>query len=170
LTDVLVIAGPAGVGKTSTANEVSQQLRAAGVKHAVVDTDALDDVYPIPAEQWRTTERNLAAVWRTYTELGIDRLIITGVHVHRDAELAWIKRATAAQTLTLVRLTACDATLMERVRKREIGSRLESQLRRTLEQTRRLDAEGGGEAHVIDTDGLSVAATAARIAGLAGWL
>jgi adenylylsulfate kinase-like enzyme len=45
LTDVLVIAGPAGVGKTCTANEVSQQLRAAGVAHAVVDTDALDDVY-----------------------------------------------------------------------------------------------------------------------------
>jgi molybdopterin-guanine dinucleotide biosynthesis protein len=61
--EVLVIAGPAGVGKTTVANEVSAQLRRANVAHAVVDTDVLDDVFPVPDEQWRVTEQNLAAVW-----------------------------------------------------------------------------------------------------------
>jgi deoxyadenosine/deoxycytidine kinase len=70
---VLVISGPAAVGKTSVASEVSAQLRAADVAHAVIDTDALDDVYPVPDEQWRLTERNLASVWRSFRELGTRR-------------------------------------------------------------------------------------------------
>ena len=61
-----MISGPAGVGKTSVANEVSAQLRAADIAHAVIDTDALDDVYPVPDEQWRLTERNLASVWLSF--------------------------------------------------------------------------------------------------------
>jgi hypothetical protein len=47
LIEVLVISGPAAVGKTSVANELSAQLRAADIAHAVIDTDALDDVYPV---------------------------------------------------------------------------------------------------------------------------
>jgi cytidylate kinase len=34
LIDVLVISGPAAVGKTSVANELSAQLRAADIAHA----------------------------------------------------------------------------------------------------------------------------------------
>jgi gluconate kinase len=168
LNDVLVIAGPAGVGKSCTANEVSQQLRVAGVPHAVVDTDALDDVYPVPAEQWRITERNLASVWRTYTELGIDRLILTGVYMHRDSELAWIRRATSADRLTLVELTASEATLMERVGRRD-GSALADQRGRTLRQAGELEAERSPDVVVIETDSRSVSITAERIVGLLGW-
>jgi hypothetical protein len=169
LTDVLVIAGPAGVGKTCTANEVSQQLRAAGVAHAVVDTDALDDVYPVPADQWRITERNLAAVWRTYTELGVDRLILTGVYMHRDSELEWIRRATAPDRLTLVELTASDATLMERVQAREIGTALDDQRKRTLRQVGELEAERSPQVLLVETDGRSVVSTAGRIVALLDW-
>jgi molybdopterin-guanine dinucleotide biosynthesis protein len=42
LIEVLVISGPAAVGKTSVTNELSAQLRAADIAHAVIDTDALD--------------------------------------------------------------------------------------------------------------------------------
>jgi adenylylsulfate kinase-like enzyme len=41
-----VLAGAAGVGKSATADEISAQLRRAGVAHAVIDTDALADVFP----------------------------------------------------------------------------------------------------------------------------
>jgi predicted kinase len=167
--DVLVIAGPAGVGKTSTANEVSQQLRASGIAHAVVDTDTLDDVFPVPEDQWRITERNLAAVWGTFAELGTRRLLLTGVHMHRPSELEWIRRATAAERFTLVRLTASEATLMRRIAAREIGSALESQRTRTLQQVREMEAEVTGEAHLIETDDLSVVATAAEVIRLTGW-
>ena len=117
-----MIAGPAAVGKTSVANEVSFQLRAADIAHAVIDTDALDDVYPVPDEQWRLTERNLASVWQSFRELGTRRLILAGVYVHRERELSWIRRASGAGRLMLVRLSASQRALGERVGRREIGS------------------------------------------------
>jgi 2-phosphoglycerate kinase len=96
LIEVLVIAGPAAVGKTSVANEVSAQLRAAEIAHAVIDTDALDDVFPVPDEQWRLTERNLVSVWQSFREVGTHRLILTGIYMHRESELSWIRRASGA--------------------------------------------------------------------------
>ncbi|HEV8154563.1 MAG TPA: hypothetical protein VGP67_03460 [Gaiellales bacterium] len=111
MIEVLVISGPAAVGKTSVANEVSAQLRAADIAHAVIDTDALDDVYPVPDEQWRLTERNLAAVWQSFRELGTRRLIVVGVYMHRGSELSWIRRASGVDRLTLVRLSASERTL-----------------------------------------------------------
>ena len=44
MTDVLVISGPAGVGKSTTAFEVSLQLQAADVDHVLIDTDELDRI------------------------------------------------------------------------------------------------------------------------------
>ena len=63
---MLVISGPAAVGKTSVANEVSAQLRAADIAHGAIDTDALDDVYPVPDEQWRLTERTSLRCGRAF--------------------------------------------------------------------------------------------------------
>ena len=165
---MLVIANPAGVGKTSTANELSNQLRADGVAHAVVETDALDDVYPVPDQQWRLTERNLAFVWQGYRELGARRLIVTGVYLHDERELAWLLRATGARDPILVRLAADGDTLAERVRRREIGSAAEAQLARTLGQVDRLDAQGD-VAVVIETSGRSVADVAHEILALLDW-
>ena len=164
-----MISGPAAVGKTSVANELSAQLRAADIAHAVIDTDALDDVYPVPAEQWRWTERNLSAVWRSFRELGTRRLILTGVYVHRESELSWIRRASDADRLRLVRLSASERTLGERVGRREIGSAHDDQLARTLRQANELAEEPAPQARVIATDQRTVADVAAEIVELLGW-
>jgi predicted kinase len=169
LIEVLVIVGPAAVGKTSVANELSAQLRAAEVAHAVIDTDALDDVYPVPDEQWRLTERNLAEVWRSFRELGARRLILTGVHMHRESELSWIRRASGVDRLILVRLSASQRTLGERVRRREIGSAHDDQLARTLLQASELAVEGVPQAPVIETDHRTVSDIASEIVELLGW-
>ena len=42
MTDILVISGAAGVGKSTTAFEVSHKLQAANVDHVLIDTDELD--------------------------------------------------------------------------------------------------------------------------------
>jgi molybdopterin-guanine dinucleotide biosynthesis protein len=168
MMEVVLIVGPAGVGKTSVANELSLQLRAAGVAHAVVDTDALDDVFPVPQEQWRLTERHLAAIWRTYRELGTDRLILTGVRLHEPGERAWIRRATGPERLTVIRLDASDAALEQRVRQREIGSGAAAQLERTRLQAGELRA--AEDMTVIETDERPVAEIAAEIAVLVGWV
>jgi hypothetical protein len=108
-------------------------------------------------------------VWRTYTELGVDRLILTGVYMHRDSALAWIRRAAAPDRLPLVELTASDATLMERVQAREVGSALDDQRKRTLRQAGELEAERSPDVLLIETDGRSVVSTAERIVGLLDW-
>jgi hypothetical protein len=167
--EIVVIAGPAGVGKTTVANELSTQLRGAGVGHAVVDTDALDDVFPVPDDQWRLTERHLAFVWQSYRELGISRLILTGVYLHEPKELAWITRAIGPDRVTLVRLDAGDDALAARVRGREIGSSYQDQLTRTRTQARALRTSIDERAIVSRTDDRSVVEIASEIGSALGW-
>lgn len=167
--EVVVIAGPGGVGKTSVANEVSVQLRRTGVAHAVVDTDALDDVFPVPDDQWRLTERHLRVLWESYRGLGVRRLILTGVYLHRPAELDWIVRATRPGRVTLIRLEAAPEVLTERVRRREVGSAAEAQLARTHDQARLLASQPQGSASLIATDSRTIESVAAEIIAKLDW-
>ncbi len=78
--EVLLIGGRAGVGKSTVGWEVSAQLCAAEVAHVVVEGDFLGQVHPAPKGDPRRSkivERNLAAVWGNYAELGYRRLIYT---------------------------------------------------------------------------------------------
>ena len=168
MTQVLAISGPAGVGKSTVAYEASAQLKRAGVAHAVIDTDALDDIFPVPDDLARLSERNLAAVWASFVEHGANRLILTGVYLHRPAELEWIRRAVPNADVTLVQLTASDATLAERVRRREIGTGGDAQLERTRRQLGEMEADAG--VHLISTDGRSVEEVARVVLELAGWV
>lgn len=169
MIDVVLIAGPAGVGKTTVANEVSLQLRAAGIAHAVIDSDGLDDLFPVPDDQRRLTEHNLAHVWSSFQARGADRLLLTGVYLHRPDELEWITRATGPDRMVLVELTAPDAVLRERVGRREVGSGGPSQLERTAAQAHRLAAERSPEAVLVQTGGRPVTAIAAEIVSLLAW-
>jgi predicted kinase len=169
MIEIAVIAGPAGVGKTTVAHEVSLHLRTAGVPHAVIDTDGLDDVFPVPEYQWRLTEHNLAHVWSAFRARGAQRLLLTGVYLHRPQELEWINRATAADRVVLVELTAPDAILEERVVRREIGSGGPSQLERTAVQAQRLAAERSSNTTLVQTADRSVPAVASEILALLGW-
>jgi predicted kinase len=167
--EIVVIAGPAGVGKTTVANELSVQLRGDGVRHAVVDADALDDIFPVPEAQWRLTERHLAFVWQSSRELGISRLILTGVYLHDPEELAWITRATSPDRVTLIRLDASEDTLARRVREREIGSAYADQLTRTRQQAVDLRTTVDQRAIVSCTDGRSVVEIAREIRSALDW-
>jgi hypothetical protein len=93
MADVLVISGPAGVGKSSVAFEASRQLQVAGIEHALIDTDELDHIYPVPDDLPKVTEQNLMATWRTFSARGAQRLILVGVYLVRPSELGWIARA-----------------------------------------------------------------------------
>jgi gluconate kinase len=166
----VLISGAAGVGKSSTAFEMSTQLQAAGVAHALIDTDELDRIFPVPDDLYRLTERNLAAVWQAFQEHGASRLVVVGVFVHEPRELAWLRRSIPGARFTLVRLVASQATLADRIERREIGSDLDGQLARTRKQLLTLDREPRVDVRVIPTDGVSVVDTAAAIIRLAGWL
>jgi len=168
--EVVLISGPAGVGKSSTAFEMSMQLQVSGVAHALVDTDELDRIFPVPDDLYRLTERNLTAIWQAFRERGACRLIVVGVYVHEPSELAWLGRAIPHARFTMVRLAASIPTLADRIGRREIGSDRAGQLQRARRQLRKLDRERRTNVHVITTDGIDVVDTAAQIIRLAGWL
>ena len=77
--EVLLITGPAGIGKSTLCWEIGAQLAAARVPHAIIETDELDRVFPRPTPEQLAVLRpgtsdvsalNLAAMWETYRALG----------------------------------------------------------------------------------------------------
>ena len=166
VVDVLVISGPGGIGKSWTAFELSHRLQSAGIRHAMIDTDEIDRISPIPADLAQVTERNLAAMWRTFADRGVRRLILVGVYLDRETELIWIARAVPRARFTLVRLMASEATVLDRVRRREIGSSLNDQIETTRAQLEAMNADRRADVHTLQTDADSVSATAARILSL----
>ncbi len=176
---ILLITGPAGVGKSTLCWEMGARLAAAQVAHAAVETDELDRVFPRPGLQ--DLERispgtsdisslNLAAVWSTYRALGHSRLIMSGVMLHLEFDRRWIVAAVPDATITVVRLQATEITLLERLAQREIGSGRDEQVQRTLRQARRMAGERTDGLILVPTDGRGPQELAEAILLEVGWL
>jgi ribose 1,5-bisphosphokinase PhnN len=176
---LLLITGPAGVGKSTLCWEMSAQLAAQQVAHAVIETDELDRVFPRPSSE--ELERiqpgtidvssiNLAAIWSTYRALGHSRLIMSGVMMHLDFDRRWILTAIPDARITVVRMTAIEPTLLARLAQREIGSGAEEQAQRSLRQARRMASEDAQDVIVLPTDGKKPGELAEIILKKAGWL
>ncbi|MEV4510747.1 adenylyl-sulfate kinase [Dactylosporangium sp. NPDC049525] len=166
-SEVLFLGGRSGVGKSSVAVELHVQLSDAGVRHCVIEGDNLDLAHPPPWEH-RLAERNLAAMWANYRDLGYRRMIYTNtVSVRYVAEL------TAAMgddpRVTAVLLTSSDATARERLARREIGTALQRHVERSDAAARALDASAAPSVHRIPTDGRTVSELAAEVLALTGW-
>jgi predicted kinase len=176
---ILLITGPAGVGKSTLAWEMSAQLAAAEVAHAVVETDELDRVFPRPKREELEALRpgtvdvssiNLAAIWSTYKALGHSRLIMSGVMMHLDFDRRWILAAIPDADITVVRLTAGEAALLARLAQREIGSGAEEQAERSLRQAKRMADQAIEGAIVVTTDGRTPKELAQIVLGQTSWL
>jgi adenylylsulfate kinase-like enzyme len=167
--DVLVICGAAGVGKTSTAFEVSRRLADNGLAHALVDADELDRGHPWPLPGlpvWEMARRNLASVWGNYAALGHHRLVLCGVLADLRQELRWISEAVPDAAFTVVRLTARLGVLETRVRRREIGTATDDELVRSTRQWEEIAVFDPPGTLVVDTDGLGVSDIAERVIAL----
>ncbi|WP_051713171.1 hypothetical protein [Actinoalloteichus caeruleus] len=167
---VLVLRGPAGVGKTTTAYEIGRLLAARDVPHALIDTDELDRVHPQPPPDSPgagLAGSNLAAIWGNFAAAGHTRLVLTGVFADVASELPWIAHAVPGAAFTVARLTADESTLADRVLRREVGSGAEEQLVRTARQLETIRRTGRPDTVVVDTTGRSVPEVAREV--LAGW-
>ncbi len=123
---VLLLAGRSGVGKTTVSYEVSEQLRTHNVAHALVDGDNLDAVYP-QSEGSALPEANLTSIWRNYRALGHDRLIYVNTVSVLEGDM--MRRALGGEAeIRGVLLIAIDATVSQRLGRREIGSALDVHL------------------------------------------
>lgn len=166
-SEVLLIGGRAGVGKTSLAAELHHQLSVRQVKHAVIEGDNLDLAYPPPWEHG-LAEQNLAAIWQNYRVLGYRRLIYTNtVSVLQSADLA---RAVGDDPLVrAVLLTASDNTAWARLQGREIGAGLELHLERSRQRATQLDLAAPPWVQRFGTDGRTIGELGAEVLTWLGW-
>ncbi len=169
-TEVVFLGGRAGVGKTRVAAEMSYLLSGADVSHAVIEGDTLDQAHPAP---WRNSiplaERNLAAMWGNYREIGYHRLIYT--NTVSVLEIASLTEALGGEVASIaVLLTALDSTATRRLASRETGSELDIHLRRSSDAAIKLDRTAGADVHRIATDGLTVTDVAEAVLALTSWM
>jgi hypothetical protein len=138
----------------------------------MIDTDELDRVYPQPeplSELVAPSRRNLTALWKSFAALGHSRLILSGVMLDLDTDLAWISASFENADYTVVRLHASDETLRQRVETREIGSGREEQTKRTLGQAGALREQRTGRTIAVQTDDRNPVEIAQEILEITGW-
>ena len=170
-TELLVIGGRSGVGKTTAAIALHELLKAAGVKHAVIEGDYLDLAEPAPHEAFptaRLAERNLAAIWSNYRELGYRRLVFTNtVSVVFAHDLA---RAMGDEpSITSVLLRGTDSTVAERLSGRVTGTILTANISSSARRGRWLDENTPIDAHRLSTDALTPDEIASHLRSIVGW-
>ncbi|WP_117192531.1 AAA family ATPase [Rhizobium terrae] len=176
--EILLLTGPAGVGKSTLSWEISARLAEAGIAHAAIETDELDRVFPRPSRQ--DLERlapgtidisalNLKAIWSVYRELKQTRLIMSGVMMHLAFDRRWITSAIPNAKIIVVRLMATEESIADRLARRETEDGLDAQFQRSLRQLNHMTTETGGDMLRIHTDGRSVSEIALDILANLDW-
>lgn len=119
---VLNIIGPVGIGKSSTADAISEILEYDhSLPHAVVDLDHVRRGFPPPGDDPFNKELgflNLAAVWKNYHSFGAKCLIIPSV-MESNEDLNRIRLSVPGADIFIVRLVASLEVNHARIRGRE---------------------------------------------------
>jgi ABC-type dipeptide/oligopeptide/nickel transport system ATPase component len=170
---VLVICGASGTGKTSTAFEIGRLLRGLGVQHALIDTDELDRVWPQPEPLEALIEisrRNLSTWWANFSDLGVRHLVLCGVMASVVQSERWIAEAIVPADITFVRLTATRDTREKRLRRREIGSGFEDEMRTSDNATAAADSHDPTGMLRVATDSKDVGLVAQQVLLAVNWI
>ncbi|MGN6483514.1 MAG: AAA family ATPase [Thermomicrobiales bacterium] len=143
---VIVITGPVGAGKTTTAIALSDLLERVGVPHAMIDMDHLRWAWPPPPDDRfnaRLGMRNLAAVSAAYREAGARVLVLADV-VETPEDRAAYAEAIPGTRIVIVRLRVPPELIVQRLRGRDTGDQLAWSLKRAPELDGIMDAAGIG--------------------------
>lgn len=180
--NILLICGPAGVGKSTIGFELYVRYVRDGLTAGYIDLDQIAFIRPAPDAdpgRHRLKAGNLAAMWRTYRAAGATYLIATGPLDSEAAIQAYI-RALPAASVTVCRLHAGHAELTRRIMSRREGGswpqpgdplcgQSAEYLRQAADQAA-ADAtaldRAGLETFRIDTDGRTVAESADLITAM----
>lgn len=163
-TQILVITGTVGVGKSSVADEVYEILKKQSAHLALINLDELGYTGTAPKDDPFNINlrfKNLQAIWKNYEEAGTKGVIIPFVVEHRQS----IKRFTQAipnADIHVIRLDAPIDVVKERIRKRPMGGSLEWHLKRAAELAQILK-HNKPEDIVIETVGKSISDVAKEI-------
>ncbi|MEC3953403.1 AAA family ATPase [Nocardia sp. CDC153] len=170
---ILLLAGPTAVGKSTVGWEILRVLRDRGTPAAFIDVDQFGFLESDLAPEVKAD--NLIRVWHGYRNAGAQAMIV----VARGAPHRY-QRRLAHEHLTTAYLEASPRMLADRIarRSRGEGPRLagDSLLGASARQQHRIALRAAGEATalhrhsigsvVIDTDHMTIADVAAKLAGL----
>ena len=170
-TQLLLIGGRSGAGKSTVASHVFDLLAASDVRHARIEGDFLDLAYPSPWEQGlQLAEQNLQAVWRNYARNGYHRLVYSNTACVLPGPSKSVIAALGGDVeVAAVLLRASDGIVEDRLATREDGASLTSHVGRSSAMAALLDAEAPAEVTRIDTDGRPPADVATEIIAMLRW-
>jgi shikimate kinase len=182
---VLLLSGPAGVGKSTIGFQLYQRCLGADFTCGYVDLDQIGFLAPHPdgdPRNRRLKACNLAGIWRTYHAAGATHLVVSGA-VETQAVLRAYSDGLPEAVITACRLHAAPGELRRRIMTRgeggswpQPGDPLRGQPESYLSQ---VAAQAAADARAldhtpldalrIDTTGRTAGEAADLIAAAAGW-
>lgn len=168
VADAVLIRGPVGVGKTTTAAGVSDMLMRRAVPHGAMDLDWLCAGYPhLGPYNNPMRYRNAAVIAAEYRKIGAKRFVLAGVVEDRE-ELEHLADAVGVDELLVCDLRAPIEVIHERLRARDTGDSLRWHLDRAVVLADQLANDG--LAHLtVDTQGKDHVTVAIEIIDRIGW-
>jgi hypothetical protein len=169
IDSLLIMTGTMGSGKTTILAEASDILAQREIPHASIDMDALGGACRAPGAHSDTIMlRNLRCVSENYAAAGLPRFLLARA-IESTAQLQEILSVLPARHTVICRLTASDATLRQRVRRRETGIARRQLIERLAQLNSILD-----QAHLEDfaivNEGRAVTPVALELLLKAGWI
>ncbi len=144
---VIVITGPVGAGKTTTAIALSDFLTESQVPNAMIDLDHLRWAYPRPADDRfnsRVGMANLAAVAANYRAIGVGCFVLADV-LETLEDYENYRRAIPDSVLTVARLRVAPGLIAERLHGRESEATIAWNLHRAVELEEIMERAGIGD-------------------------
>jgi len=170
ISEVLLIGGAAGVGKTSVGWEVSVQLSRLGVAHWHLEGDVLDAAWPRPVDDLdgdRLTVRAMRAMATVFADEGYERCVY--VQTASVAGHHLVREALGDVAMTGVLLTATEPTRVGRLVGREIGTDLQRHIDDGATMAGWLEAQAPPWVRRLATDGETVPVLAGDVIDHSGW-
>lgn len=166
----VLLTGTVGAGKTSVAEEISTLLYEIHAPHVCIDLDWLCQGYPAPPDDPYNEAlmfANLAGVWANF-RTGNPRYLVLARVLESRKELRRYEKAIPEARMTVVRLVASEATIEQRLRRREVGSFLPPLWTRSKELTGILN-RAAAEDFSVSNDGRPLREVALEVIQRLGW-
>ncbi len=166
----ILLTGTVGSGKTAVAIEIGELLEAGDRSYALVDLDWLAWVRPAPASIYTVHSllaENLGLIWPRFREAGVERLVLAR-YLDDAAQLRALRAVLPGVELCVVRLTAPQPLVEQRLRARDAGVQLEEHLAETARLAARAEAAAIEDAVVANGE-RPLRAVAEDVVAAAGW-
>lgn len=165
-TEVLILHGSPGSGKSTIADAVSELLREADTPHAIIDLDEISRIFPTQDPSF--SKKNLKAIWPNYAAVQGLRGIIPTVIVDKE-ELRLLRDALPEAKFMICELMAPEEVLKERVMAREPNEFWQKTLLKWLDVYRNRSEDQKFGDFEVDTHDKSVEEAAREVVAKAGW-